>query len=488
MKNGRLLTIALGLMLATAGAARAQGMSLSNQLSVWVEDSTRSSSYLDYFDLQGSRGPWLVSTRFELDEETRTDPQRSLGISRRFAEYRDEHATLHGGTFYATFGRGLLLRAEEDATVRLDRDIDGFYAAGKWRALDGQLLVGRPRNDDTYRRDDLLSGTEMGVQASPELKFGAGYVRRDASLPADAPASAASDPRLGRPVEELAGGNARWTHGAIDAYLEGAKRYVWGRYDPVVGWTGVSGQDGRAWYGSLTLAVPGYSALLEGKDYLRFDAPYSTLPPANTVGQPVNSGRDERGAGLVLTASPQEDLTLDAAGSYAKARDEAGKRSALEAHARRDWWGRGSIQPGIEWTEEVELESHRYRSYSGPTLNASYYLTEARSLSLHSKLFRWANELRGGRRDHYTELTADLGLLFGEGRAVTVSLTRASKPIEEYDGKQTWASVELDWVFNAQHELKIKAGRERGGVVCSGGVCHYEPAFSGVRFEFTSRL
>ena len=43
-------------------------------------------------------------------------------------------------------------------------------------------------------------------------------------------------------------------------------------------------------------------------------------------------------------------------------------------------------------------------------------------------------------------------------------------------------------MFGYDHDLKLKIGDERGGVTCSGGVCHYEPPFSGVRLEFNSRF
>ncbi len=493
-RPGRTFWGALALLLPgilSGGNAWADGtptqICLYNHLRAWVEDSTRAAAYLELFDLQATSGPWLIGARLEVDEETRTDPERSLGIQRRFAEYRGTEFTLRGGTFYATFGRGLLLRAEEDDAVRLDRDIDGVLGSMRWRACDGQAFLGRPRNDITHERDDVLAGGELGVRLFPKLHIGAGYVRRDASSPAGS-SSVTADPNLGRPVEELVGGNMQWSHGVIDAAFEGAKRYVWGRWDPLTGWTGTSGKDGHALYGAITVGVPGYTFLVEGKDYQRFDAPYSTLPPANSAGQPINGGRDELGAGLSLTASPQEDLTLESAGSYAEARDEPGRRSAAELSLRKDWWGRGALEAGGEWTEEIELESHQYRQFYGPSLEASYYFTPETSLSLHSKVQSWTNQRRAGRRDEYTEVSADLSLATSGSRAATLSIIRASHPVEEYENDDTWVSLELAWGLGIGHDLKIKFGEERGGVTCSGGVCHYEPPFSGVRIELLSRF
>ncbi|MBD3237464.1 MAG: hypothetical protein GF330_12230 [Candidatus Eisenbacteria bacterium] len=462
-------------------------LSASNQMRVWVADSSRAASYLNDFDLQYAQGPWFIGVRLELDEEDRYDPERLLEIKRRFAEYRDETINVRAGHFYATFGRGLLLRAQEDETVRLDRDIDGLYGAVRWSALDGQGFIGRPRNDESYMREDLLSGAAFGVRPHRSLRLGGGYVRYDAADPLDADASA-DDAHLGRPLEELVGANLQWTRGPIDALFEGARRYRRGEIDPRGGWRGTDEEDGEAYYGSVTIGVPGYTVLLEGKDYLRFDPDYSTLPPCNSDGQPVNEGLDERGFGATLTASPQPEVTIEASGAWAGARHSDSERQSANGSVRRDWWGAGAIQIGGEWVEETELESHQYRRWAGPTLEAAYYLTPATSVTLHGKFFDWVNHRRGGEEDEYTEINADLTVSFGMSRAMTLSVIQASDPVEEYDFDDTWISLQATWAFGHNHDLTVKIGEERGGIVCSGGVCHYEPPFTGVRVELLSRF
>jgi len=348
-------------------------------------------------------------------------------------------------------------------------------------------VIGRPRNDESRKREDLLAGAELGARVREGLRLGAGYVRRDAADPLGDD-SHAGNANLGRPLEELVGGSAQFTRGALDATFEAAKRYVWGRRDPRTGWSGVSGEDGAAYYGALTAGIPGYTLLLEGKDYLRFDAPYSTLPACNVAGQPVNEGQDERGFGATVTASPSADVTAEASGAWAEARHSNSRRSSAEGKARRDWWGRGALQLGGEWTEENELESHEFRRWGGPTFDASYYLSQVTSLALHGKVLDWINHRRGGERDEYTEVTADLTASFGYSRALTLSVIKASRAVEEYDGDDAWVSLQLTWGFGQNHDLTIKFGEERGGVVCSGGVCHYEPPFTGVRVELLSRF
>ena len=463
----------------------------TNRAAIWIADTSRAAAYLNQFDLQFARGPWLIGARLEYDEEGRLDLERSSGLRRRFAEYRGTHADLRVGTFYATFGRGLLLRAEEDETVRLDRDLDGARGAIHGRSLAAQAVIGRPRQDESpYRRDDVLSGLDVRMALLPALTVGAGYVRRDAShteKEIEAGISLEDSLPWGEPVEELVGGNLRWSRGIFEGVLEGAQRYVWGMRDNQEGWVGVSEEKGHALYGAMTFTLPGYAWLIEGKHYRKFDAPYSTLPPANSAGQPVNDGRDERGLGIALTANQDDDL-YESAWSWAAAQDEPGERLSAEGSVRRDWWGRGALKLGAEWVWEHELESHALRCYSGPRAEATYYLTPATSLEMHGRFYAWTNEVRGNERQFYNEATLDLTLSVGYARGATLSFIHATDPVAEYDYEDNWVSLELAWSFSDSHNLKVKFGQERGGIVCSGGVCHYEPPFTGVRAEITSRL
>jgi hypothetical protein len=498
-------------LLATLGAqAHAQlpglGENLcgTNRAAIWIADTSRAASYLNQFDLQLTRGPWLVGARLEFDEEARLDPEPFSGLRRRFAEYRGPHADLRVGTFYATFGRGLLLRAEEDETVRLDRDLDGARGAFHWRSLTGQAVIGRPRDDKTHRRDNLLSGLDVRVGLLPALKVGAGYVRRDASRTEkkNEEGTSLEDIRLGEPVEELVGGNLQWSRGIFEGVLEGVQRYVWGMRDNQEGWVGVDEEKGHALYGAFTFTLPGYAWLIEGKHYRRFDAPYSTLPPANSAGRPINEGRDERGLAIALTAN-QDDYLYESAWSWAAAQDEPLERLSAEGSVRRDWWGRGALKLGAEWVRERALESYSLfdysgrviESHSGPRTEATYYLSPATSLEMHGWFYAWTVEGQAPGTQHrydellqYNEVAIDLSLSVGYARGATLSIIHTTDPVPKYDNEDNWVSLELAWSFSDSHNLKIRFGEERGGIVCSGGVCHYEPPFTGVRAEITSRL
>ena len=473
-------------LLAVPGAhAQSGNVSACNRLEVWVEDSLRAAAYLNQFDLLYLGEKWNVSARLEMDEEKWWDPERETKIARRYAEYHDGIFGVRAGTYYASFGRGLVLRAMEDTDVRVDRDIDGIYGAVGWKKLRGQALFGRPRSDRSSNRTNTLAGADAEVEALPGLFLGGAYLRQDAR-------NNATDEdleKLGQPaLEECAAGRVNWVHGLLEVYLEGARRMPRAADDPRGGWTWTSAKDGHAWYGSVTAGVPGYSVFLEGKDYLRYDVDYATPPPANTAGQPLNGAIDERGGAVALTASPRDDLTIEAAGSYAEGRDEPGQRSDALGSIRKDWWGQGALKLGGEWIKEEELGSHVLREHAGPMVDVSYYLTEQTSVSLHGTFFSWTNRFRGTESQDYTEISTDFTISLGSSRTATLSFIKATEEVAEFAGDDEWTNVQFTWGFGHNHDLKIKIGQERGGIVCSSGICIYESPFTGVRMEFTSRL
>ena len=500
MKNHR-LSSAILLALLCAGAAHAQmsNLSGSNRLEVWVEDSLRATSYLNQFDLEYSNESWLIGARLELDEEPWWDEEQAeqSEIVRRYAEYRDDNLTARAGNFYATFGRGLVLRTMEDEDVRVDRNIDGLYGNVNWRRLAGQAILGRVRNDRDSARPNVLAGADLDFMLHQSLRMGGAYVRRDAQGSPEGEDFA----KLGRPAtEEVAGARAHFMRGIADLYIEGARLMRRGENSAHSGWTWSSAEDGYAWYGAMNMAVPGYAAVIEGKRYLRFkdkaeEAPFWALPSCNYDGQMINDAEDEVGFGLVLTASPTDDITGELRGSWADAEDDAipSERSAASGSIRKDWWGTGALKLGGEWTDEHETAGYVDRIHAGPTWEASWYMGPTTSVTLHGSYFTWEVEKaasKGGaaHRDEYSEITADVTLGFEHGRAVTVALIKASDPVHEYGGDDLWITGELAWAFGYNHELKIKVGEERGGLVCSGGICRVETPFTGVRAEFVSRF
>ena len=88
--------------------------------------------------------------------------------------------------------------------------------------------------------------------------------------------------------------------------------------------------------------------------------------------------------------------------------------------------------------------------------------------------------------DYYNQL---LSITNSFDSKLTVAL-RYEFSDNRYDvsGKRNWATIELGYRINQNHGATISYGRERGGQICSNGVCRYLRPFEGLRFSFLSNI
>ncbi|UCD20187.1 MAG: hypothetical protein JSU64_03350, partial [candidate division WOR-3 bacterium] len=57
---------------------------------------------------------------------------------------------------------------------------------------------------------------------------------------------------------------------------------------------------------------------------------------------------------------------------------------------------------------------------------------------------------------------------------------------DKLGSETSWPLAELSLDLTNRHNLRIRAGAEKGGLVCSGGVCRFEEPFKGVKLVLTS--
>ena len=58
----------------------------------------------------------------------------------------------------------------------------------------------------------------------------------------------------------------------------------------------------------------------------------------------------------------------------------------------------------------------------------------------------------------------------------------------DVSGKRNWVTIELGYRINQSHSATISYGTERGGQICSNGVCRYLQPFEGFRFSLLSNI
>jgi len=489
------LTAIAAILLAAAPLSGVE-FSGANRLSAWLSQPGYSLQYKEQCDLRlsGAMANGLTYTagiRYLQDEERWEDTVMVRGITKRFVGLERKNLSLRLGNSYATLGKGLVFSCLNDDRVKLDRDLDGALAAGSYGGIvAGRVAAGRIRQNtvDIGPRTNLAGEvvlTPLGFVSLSGL-----YFRADA---ADQP----DDPSLGKPAEEAFGGNATVSLGPVELSAEYAARQRYGVLDPTWGWIGAELPVGHAFYGAASLPLAGLGLSLEYKDYIHFDTPYNAPPPCNRDGRLLNSAADERGFAADVTSSLIPGLDLHGnyskadtrfgnqewEDSYAEARWTANSRLTLtaEAQARREVW----LQPDIPLKHYRGLTLGSVLRYgNGSSVSAKVGGTRYRNHYGLADDMSWINTPIPG---HYDGATAELGWSPLTWLNVAGSIEFASHRVPEYNNQVRWGMVEL-MVTQGNQKLMLSAGQTKGGLVCSGGFCRYEPAFRGMKCTWEWRF
>jgi len=129
------------------------------------------------------------------------------------------------------------------------------------------------------------------------------------------------------------------------------------------------------------------------------------------------------------------------------------------------------IEAGIPLRREIKpgLEIRLYSRERNFTLSGSFNLV---------------NEGEDSYQERGVSLSADILRDF----TLTVNYEVATKAVKRYDHEKRWLLVEGSLSLMANLSLRLRVGQEKGGLVCSGGVCRYEPPFSGIKGVLVARF
>jgi len=483
MRSLKAIGISACLLLGVAGV-RAQedlGASVLNRGEYTLEDTTRRETIHDRFDFDLRFRDFTFGGRYEVDEEVKIDSLLGEGMTKRYIEYRKDWFQARAGNFYTTFGRGLTFRTLLDENVHMDQDMDGVRVGVNHRLGDAQVVAGRPHTEVLQSRNDVVGGAALNAQATSNIALGGTYLRRDAS-------GTPKDPSWGKPVEELGSGLGRVTWGNLDLYGEYAQRWTWGRYDPIYGWIGMDNLRGQASYGSLSFASSGWGLTVDYKDYRKFDFIYNAPPWVNRLNRNINNAQDEQGWQGELTASPTADLSLTGNFSDGWSHDYVQRMQHGYGELKYQLLGKGTL---ILWGEGKVLRlvepAIALKKEGAGHLLATYYLKKVQSISLEGEARQVRSQYLVGLDEKYWDAQGILTYGYAPYLGVSAIVRATSIRVTEFNDEKLWPIGEAVLTLG-NHQLKVRYGKERGGLDCSSGICRYEPPFSGLKVTAVSRF
>jgi hypothetical protein len=463
------------------------------------------------------------------------------GVRNLFAEFRRGALAIRAGTSYSLFGRGLALNLLEDRTLAFDTGLNGIRAEYKGPVFRAMLTGG----DILWRDNVTLARVERyRIRAgtfewapSKAARLGVSFVAGDVSQ--SEPLSFVPATRFDMP--EVSGSISV---GGIDAIVTYAER----RTAATAGSGGT--HVGHGAYASVSTGSGPFSAVLEYKDYRFGTAdPYDRLDGARVTrafafqNPPIVQKQhtftllsrhphvvdfsDETGLQIDAFYTVPGELTASvnaSAASRHRAYQATGARNAaflpvfacvdrsadfwpsLDDELAPFWELYGDVQ--YFWDASGNAYVHaglNRRSLTsvdelsgadrGITTVAQTRLT-AIPLEVQCPLTEdwilaasieqeWVHEEDLGPDADHRNTLVSAGLSWGPAYAVTFRYEWTTSH-STVDGRRDWFAVDMTGRITESHVVTLMAGADRGGQICSNGICRVVNPFSGVRFSLLS--
>ncbi|MEW5797851.1 MAG: DUF6029 family protein [Bacteroidota bacterium] len=450
------------------------------------------------------------------------------GLKRRFVEYNGGMFLLRAGNFNDLFGRGLAFNLFENRGLAYDTWMDGVKAQYKSSSISVTILGGTLefRDSVTIARHERYSIRGANIELKPiqGLIVGASFVEAHGTIPqfVGSKEIAAETPEIygsfrSGPFNGFFGYAHKWTNIVTDA----------------------RSNTGDGLYGSFSYNGKGFGITAEYKNY-RFDIrdpfdrgagerPTRMLPFQNPpiVQKEHNytlltraihqvDFNDEVGFQIEGFYSPSSSTTISlngsvasrhhyydyntAAFSFIERKRDLGYLPSLERRLSPYWEAfvdaehyfeeRSAVRTGIARRVNVLYNdftgaqfSHTQQSTIVP-VQIQYALTREYSVIVQSEHEFAYDSYNTSNERYFTQL---LTAILSRSPDLNLSV-RYEYTTDKADpsGRKDWVVAEIGYSFGQSHTTTLSYGRERGGQVCSNGVCQYQLPFEGVRFSLRS--
>ncbi len=478
--------------------------------------------------------------RFDLFQNSNLlDPQSSYsdaGIGRWYVKYRYNKLHISGGYLYDQIGSGIIFRAYEDRTQLIDNALYGVSAlyemAPDWtiKAFSGKQkhLFDRYKTDIRGVRVEGFYHTDKmgGFSLAPGAGFvNTTYDNKTMNDIVDVLTSYRPEERViplyNSYVTSLYNNLSK---GAFTWYIEWAHRSDNILYDPFAKRTLLSGEQiegrivkrpGDVLYSSLSYAIKGFGISLDFKKTSNFEYRTHPLLPGNEgfigfippMGR-INTYRLTARYAPATQYIGEQAIQIDARYKLNKhwsfninASNISNQQNTLlyrelytefKYKQRRKW----QVLGGVQW---MDYNFAIYRGKPGypnvksvvPYAEWLYKFTRRKSLRIEAQYMftrqdegQWAYTLfEFGWAPHWL-LEASLMYNVVSFQA-TEKLPEDLRHHLEEKGRVLYPTLGAVYTHGS-NRFSLRYVKQVAGVVCSGGICRYEPAFSGLRFNLSS--
>jgi len=482
-----------------------QGLGFSNQLEYSYNVETEQEIFENWLNLDYSLGMFSSGLRFDIFQPNDPDPSISRGKD-KFAEIdfiyfkadigeTDEGLSVTGGNFYTLFGRGMVFKSYEDRAIRIDNNLLGLKAVGKYAGFILTGLTGMVANSNN-ERNDILHALDLEYRGWRPLKVGATVA---SNLP---------------PSEEtarttLASIRALPSFWNIDIYTEYTAKFNEDIKQNI--FNGSESIVGQGFYGNLNFYLGSLSLLGEYKYYdnIAFTSQDGTIfyntPPSvrqeytyilpNRHPSPLNQA-DEQGFQLAAGYNLSDDTYLNAAFTQTKTLPSSSyyqranqinipvstQLKEFYLSGQQNWSEDLTTIAAFAYNEELATNTKNIT----PILENRFYFGEVNTIKVILEHQHVTD--RTTTEQYYADVLSLEYLRSPNFSIAVVSELQTKEPEPGRTIRKFWGFIQTGYKIGGHTDISLLVGTRQAGNICIGGVCRYEPAFQGVEVKILTRL
>jgi hypothetical protein len=482
-----------------------EGLSLSNQLEYSYDIENKQEIFENWLNLDYRKNIFSAGVRLDIFQPN--DPSPSInrgkvkfaGIDFKYikAEIGELETGLDitAGNFYSLFGRGLILKSYEERNIRIDNNLLGLKLEGRFAGFHLTALTGSAENSNSERKD-ILHAIDLEYNDLNWLKLGSSFASNDPAIDGVARTMFSS----------LRGSASIWN---FDLYSELGIKQNADIKEKI--FNGTEKIAGKAFYGNINFYYSSLSLSGEYKIYDNFGfksedqtIDYNT-PPAlkkeytyillNRHPSPLNSNNEEGFQfEIIYNFSDETYITGNYGLTKTLTPNSYYQRINNFSLPRQVQLKEGYIQLYHNWNEQLTtIASFGYNEERDantknitPILEARYYFQEINTIRFIAEHQNTTN--RTTLEQYYTDV---LTIEYQRSPLFSVSFITEMRTNEPEEGKiirRFWNFIQFGYKLGEHTNLTLLFGSRQAGNICIGGVCRYEPEFSGIEFKMFTRL
>ena len=483
-----------------------EGLGLSNQMKYSYDQNIKQEIFEDWLNLDYSKGIFSTGIRFETFQPNDPNPSISRGKT-RFAgiDYKyvkldigdvEEGIDFTVGNFYELFGRGLVLKSYEDRNIRVDNNLLGVKLTGKFEGFVLNALTGMPENSNAERKD-ILHAFDLEYRGLKKLKVGFTFASNQPDVD-----GAARTRLMSLRLEPSIWNFDFYGEFGVKQNDDDKQTYFSKSKSAIVG---------KAIYGGTNFYLGSLALSGEYKYYDNFNfqsgdgtVQYNTPPSLrkeytyvllNRHPSPLNAA-DEQGFQVETDYNINDDNSINASYGLTKTlpatsyyQEIQGSnlpvRTQLEEtyiQATHEWGDVFTTIAAFGYNKELDTDTKNFT----PILENRFYFDEINTLKL--TIEHQQTTVNSTTEKYFDDVITLEYLRSPKFNASIVSEMQTREPDPGRKIRKFWNFIQFGYKIGNHTDISLLFGSRQAGNICIGGVCRYEPEFSGVELRTFTRF